>query len=246
MALTLLENRGFIPLPADLHEIAGWKPGSSAQLTALQCRAQFLLYGGTSGSMKTNYLVADSAQEYDNGHFRGVLLRKSYTEMTNIIDEMEKIYSPLGGRKSDGGKIWRFPSGAVMRLGYLAKDADVELYTGKPISWLGIDEAQFQTEDRVKRADATCFTELRRRSPFASGLKRSSSSPPSPVLDLPPMRFMAMARVSCASLLIEPNDIAPVVKRFTISLAGSTSSIGIGLVTFFNFIKLRSVARLLL
>ncbi len=150
MALTLLENRGFIPLPADLHEIAGWKPGSSAQLTALQCRAQFLLYGGTSGSMKTNYLVADSAQEYDNGHFRGVLLRKSYTEMTNIIDEMEKIYSPLGGRKSDGGKIWRFPSGAVMRLGYLAKDADVELYTGKPISWLGIDEAQFQTEDRVR------------------------------------------------------------------------------------------------
>jgi hypothetical protein len=100
--------------------------------------------------MKTNLLVADSAQEFDNSHFRGVLLRKSYTEMTNIMDEMEKIYSPLGGRKSDGGKIWRFPSGGIMRLGYLAKDTDVELYTGKPISWLGIDEAQFQTEDRVR------------------------------------------------------------------------------------------------
>ena len=43
------------------------------------------------------------------------------------------------------------------------------------------------------------------------------------------MRFMAMASVSCASLLIEPNDIAPVVKRFTISVAGSTSSSGTGL-----------------
>jgi hypothetical protein len=42
------------------------------------------------------------------------------------------------------------------------------------------------------------------------------------------MRFMAMASVSCASLLIEPNDIAPVAKRFTISLAGSTSSSGTG------------------
>ena len=30
----------------------------------------------------------------------------------------------------------------------------------------------------------------------ASGLKRSSSSPPSPVFDLPPMRFMAIASVS--------------------------------------------------
>ena len=42
------------------------------------------------------------------------------------------------------------------------------------------------------------------------------------------MRFMAMASVSCASLLIEPNDIAPVAKRLTISLAGSTSSSGTG------------------
>jgi hypothetical protein len=35
-------------------------------------------------------------------------------------------------------------------------------------------------------------------------VQRSTSSPPSPVLDLPPMRFIAMASVSCASMLIEP------------------------------------------
>jgi len=109
-----------------------------------------LLYGGGSGGGKSAWLVGDSAQEYDNPRFRGILLRKSYTEMTNLMDEMERIYLPLGGRKSDGGKLWRFPSGAMMRLGYMAKDSDVELYTGKPISWLGIDEAQFQTEDRVR------------------------------------------------------------------------------------------------
>lgn len=150
MALTLLEDRGFIPLPANLSEVNGWAPNSSPQLTAIESRAQLVLYGGASGGGKSNWLVADSAQEFDNGKFRGILLRKSYTEMTNLMDEMERIYSPLGGRKSDGGKLWRFPSGAMMRLGYMAKDADVELYTGKPISWLGIDEAQFQTEDRVR------------------------------------------------------------------------------------------------
>ena len=57
------------------------------------------------------------------------------------------------------------------------------------------------------------------------------------------MRFMAMASVSCASLLIEPNDMAPVVKRLTISLAGSTSSSGTGVSLFFNFIRPRSVHR---
>ena len=40
------------------------------------------------------------------------------------------------------------------------------------------------------------------------------------------MRFIAIASVSCASREIEPSDIAPVEKRFTISLAGSTSSSG--------------------
>ena len=41
------------------------------------------------------------------------------------------------------------------------------------------------------------------------------------------MRFIAIASVSCASREIEPSDMAPVENRFTISLAGSTSSSGI-------------------
>ena len=51
---------------------------------------------------------------------------------------------------------------------------------------------------------ATCLIADRRRSPFGSGANRSASSPPSPVLDLPPSRFIAIARVSCASAEIDP------------------------------------------
>ena len=53
-------------------------------------------------------------------------------------------------------------------------------------------------------------------SPLGSGLKRSDSSPPSPVFDLPPIRFMAMASVVWASRLIEPKLMAPVENRLTI------------------------------
>jgi hypothetical protein len=45
---------------------------------------------------------------------------------------------------------------------------------------------------------------LRIESPFAIGLKRVGSSPPSPVLLLPWSRFIAIASVSCASSEIEP------------------------------------------
>src|SRR5205814_5608541 len=56
---------------------------------------------------------------------------------------------------------------------------------------------------------ATCLIALRFESPLAIGRKRSASSPPSPVFDLPPRRFIAIASVSCASELIDPYDIAP-------------------------------------
>jgi len=46
------------------------------------------------------------------------------------------------------------------------------------------------------------------------------------VLLRPPMRFMATARFSWASALSEPKLMAPVQKRFTISFADSTSSMG--------------------
>ncbi|MNI46503.1 hypothetical protein D3C73_1009700 [compost metagenome] len=40
------------------------------------------------------------------------------------------------------------------------------------------------------------------------------------------MRFMATASTECASVEIEPSDMAPVAKRLTMSLADSTSSSG--------------------
>ena len=94
-----------------------------------------------------------------------------------------------------------------------------------------------------KRPDATCLIAERIESPFGSGLKRSDSSPPSPVFDLPPMRFMAIASVVCASREIEPKLIAPVAKRFTIAAAGSTSSSGTGVSANFSSISPRSVSR---
>ena len=67
------------------------------------------------------------------------------------------------------------------------------------------------------RPDATCLMALFFESPFGSGSYRAGSSPPSPVLLLPPIRFMAMASASCASWLMEPYDMAPVLKRARIA-----------------------------
>jgi len=137
-------------LPAPDGADVVWWPINAPQTTALESPAKLLLFGGASGGGKTDFLVADAAQEVDNPNFRGLLLRKSFTEMNNIIDRMMAIYRPLGGHPSDGGKMWKFPSGAQMRLGYLAADGDVEKYQGSPFSWLGLDEAGNQLERRFR------------------------------------------------------------------------------------------------
>ena len=92
--------------------------------------------------------------------------------------------------------------------------------------------------------EATCLIAERFESPLESTLKRWESSPPSPVFDLPPMRFIAIASVSWLSAEIEPKLIAPVANRFTISLVGSTSSIEIALLgSLLNFSRPLSVQR---
>ena len=47
-----------------------------------------------------------------------------------------------------------------------------------------------------KRPEATCLIAERFESPLVIGVKRATSSPPSPVFDFPPMRFIAIASVS--------------------------------------------------
>src|ERR1043166_3814432 len=60
------------------------------------------------------------------------------------------------------------------------------------------------------RPDATCLTALLRDSPCLPALLRPRwyggppPPPPSPVLALPPSRFIAIARFSCPSAEIEP------------------------------------------
>ena len=80
--------------------------------------------------------------------------------------------------------------------------------------------------------EATCLILEFIESPLGRGLNLDVSSPPSPVFDLPPSLFMAIAKVVWATVDIEPNDIAPVANLLTISDTGSTSSILIGLVFF--------------
>ncbi len=127
-----------------------WWPISAPQLTAMHSKAQLLLYGGASGGGKTDFLVADAMQEYENPNLRAILIRKSFKEMNQIMDRCRAIYQPFGAFYRATEDSWIFPSGARIRLGYMANDSSITRYQGNPFSYLGIDESTLLPENQFR------------------------------------------------------------------------------------------------
>lgn len=147
-----------------------WWPLNEAQQAAINSPADLLLYGGASGGGKTQFLVADGAQERANPALRGLMIRKTLTEMQEINDVMHRIYTPMRARWKGRINAWEFPSGATIRPGYLRKDRDIDRYQGNPITWLGVDESGQHPENRVRLMVAWLvapeYTRLRSRARF--------------------------------------------------------------------------------
>lgn len=128
-----------------------WEPGSPAQQQALNCRADILLFGGSAGSLKTETMLMDAVQEFENPNLRAIIFRSSFREMVDIIDKTRKLYAPLGGEYVGSPKwAWTFPSGATITFAYMKSDADVWKYLGPRYSFIGFDESTLHSETQVR------------------------------------------------------------------------------------------------
>ena len=86
-----------------------WQPATRAQEAALDCAADILFFGGSAGSLKTHTMLLDAMQERENPHFRGIICRQSFPELTDIIDKSLRLYQPKGGNYNEQKKTWTFP-----------------------------------------------------------------------------------------------------------------------------------------
>ena len=128
-----------------------WMPATLAQRAALDSEADILFFGGSAGSLKTETMLMDAVQEYENPNLRAIVFRSSFTEMTDIIDKTRRLYAPLGGAFTGSPKwTWRFLSGATIRFAYMRTDDDVWKYLGPRYSFIGFDESTLHTEKQVR------------------------------------------------------------------------------------------------
>lgn len=100
--------------------IVHWKPMPKQEL-ALKSNADEILYGGARGGGKTDAGMAWLLYNIKHSLFRGLVIRKNFTDLSDWIDRAKRMYQPAGGKLV--GDTFIFPSGARIRTGHLA-DAD--------------------------------------------------------------------------------------------------------------------------
>ena len=125
------------------------------QAQALTCPVDELLFGGARGGGKSDWLLMDFAQDVPLGtSWRGILFRKSYPELEDLIARSEELYPRIfpGARWNRGRHAWTFPTGALLRLRFAETVRDVAKYQGHAYPWVGFDELPNWPDDSVYQA----------------------------------------------------------------------------------------------
>jgi hypothetical protein len=118
-----------------------WKP-QPKQSAALECNAFELFFGGAAGGGKSDFLLADFTAGINawRENWKGILFRRSYDELQELHARARQLYMPLGAKLIDKGRVYKFPTGATLRMTYLEHDNDVERYQGHQYPWIAFDE----------------------------------------------------------------------------------------------------------
>ena len=107
------------------------------------------LYGGAAGGGKSEALVAEALRQAHIPHYRALILRKTYPELSELIDKSQRYYRGAfpGAQWSEARHMWRFPSGAKIYFGAMQHTNDRFKYQGHAYDYIAFDELTHFTQD---------------------------------------------------------------------------------------------------
>lgn len=126
-----------------------WSP-QPRQREFLRRREFEALYGGAAGGGKSDALLAEGLRQIGLPHYRGLILRKTYPQLAQLIDRSMELYRAAcpAAVYHQTRHFWQFPSGAQIWFGSMQHTADRVDYQGKRFDYIAFDElTQFSWEE---------------------------------------------------------------------------------------------------
>lgn len=122
-----------------------WAPQAGSQTEFLLCPLFEVLYEGTRGPGKTDALIMDFAKDTGKGFgaaWRGILFRKSYPELGDVIAKSKKWFSRMRNSPefNESKSTWTWPTGEQLLLRHMARPDDYNAYHGHEYPWIGFEE----------------------------------------------------------------------------------------------------------
>lgn len=153
---------------------AVWKP-QQRQAAFMRRWESEALYGGAAGGGKSETLVIEALRQADVSYYRALILRKTYKQLSELIDKSMKYYPRVfpGARYNGTDHCWRMPSGAKIYFGGMQYTKDKINYQGQQYDYIAFDELTHFTWDEYNYL----FSRNRSSGPGLRAYIRASANP---------------------------------------------------------------------